>query len=274
MATSERLDIFGNKIVHGWSCCELSKIVIEPAPIDVIAYHEAGHAVVALYYARGVNGISVGQPTPEESHVYHDPPRPIGNIRIDPENLVAVWPLAVEDVFIECRIILGGPIAQAMYQGKSVREIDLGQDGEDFLSILKYLEDTRRTVPALQNVDLSYKQGTLEKLLLEASTVLKQRWATVERLAGELLKRQKLTREDVVSIVYPDETGKDVAKGRCCWQCKHYIRPQGLHILDRPIGEVCTRERRKDVYYFGGYRSYPGDKHTGPNDFCDRFEMS
>ena len=248
--------------------------MVKPTPIDVIAYHEAGHAVVALYYARNVIGISVGQPRPEESHVYHDPPRPIGNMRVDLDNLTAAWPLAVEDTFVECRIILGGPVAQAMHEGKSVREIELGQDGEDFLDVLKYLEDTRRAVPALQDADLSYKQGTLERLLLETFAVLRQRWATVERLAGELVKRRKLTGEHVISIVYPDDTGKDIAKGRCCWHCKHYIRPQELHILDGPIGEMCILDRRKDVYVFGGHRSYPGDKHTGPNDFCDRFEMS
>ncbi len=84
--------------------------MVEPTPIDVIAYHEAGHAVVALYYARNVIGISVGQPTSEESHVYHDPPRPIGNCRIDPDNLTAVWPLAVEDAFIDSRILWEDPL--------------------------------------------------------------------------------------------------------------------------------------------------------------------
>lgn len=246
--------------------------MVEPIPIDVIAYHEAGHAVVALYYARNVIGILVGQPRPDESHVYHDPPRPIGNMRVDPDNLSAAWPLAVEDIFVECRIILGGPVAQAMREGKSIREIDLGQDGEDFLSALKYLEDTRCAVPALQNADLSYKQGTLERLLLETFAVLGQRWATVERLAGELVKRRKLTGEDVVSIVYHDNNGKDVAKGRCCWHCKYYIRPKELFILDGPIGETCLIDRRRDVYIFG-HQPYPGDKHTGPNDFCNRFEM-
>lgn len=247
--------------------------MVEPTSIDVIAYHEAGHAVVALYYARNVIGISVGRPRPEESHVYHDPPRPIGNSRIDPDNLTAVWPLAVEDAFIECRILLGGSVAQAIHEGKSVREIELGQDGEDLLRVLKYLEDTRCAVPALQDVDLSYKQGTLERLLLETFAVLKQRWATVERLAGELIKRRKLTGEDVVSIVYPNGTGKDIGKGRCCWHCKHYVRPLELFILDGPIGEVCILDRKKNVYVHGR-QSYPGDKHTGPNDFCDRFEMS
>jgi hypothetical protein len=248
--------------------------LVEPTPVDVIAYHEAGHAVLALYYARNVIGISVGQPIPEESHVYHNPPRPtIGNSRIDPDNLTAVWPLAVEDAFIECRILLGGSIAQAIHEGKSVREIELGQDGEDFLNVLKYLEDTRRAVPALQNADLSYKQGMLERLLLETFAVLRQRWVAVERLAGELVKRRELTGEDVVSIVYPDDNGKDVAKGRCCWHCKYYIRSKELFILDGPIEEVCIIDRKKNVYIFG-HRSYPGDKHTGTNDFCDRFEMS
>ena len=246
--------------------------MVEPTPIDVIAYHEAGHAVVVLYYARNVIGISVGQPTLEESHVYHDLPRPVGNIRIDPDNLTAVWPLAVEDAFIESRILLGGSIAQTIYEGKSVREIELGQDGEDFLDVLKHLEDTRRAVPALQNADLSYKQGTLERLLLETFAVLRQRWAIVERLAGELVKRRKLTIEDVVSIVYPNGGGKDIGKGRCCWYCKHYVRPLELFILDGPIGEVCIIDRKRNEYAHGR-QSYPGDKHTGPSDFCDRFEM-
>lgn len=242
--------------------------LVEPIPIDVVAYHEAGHAVVALYYARGVTAISAGKPVPDESHVYHDPPRTVSNMRIDPENLADIWPLAVEDVFIECRISMGGPIAQAVYEGKSLRKINLGQDGDDFVSCLKYLDDVQRSVPILHNVDLSYKQDAFERLLLETTSVLKQRWVIVERLASELVKRRKLTGEDVVSIVYPNGTGKDTNKGHCCLHCQHYLRSH-----DGPIEEACIIDRKKDLNEHG-QRFYFGDKHTEPSDFCNRFEMA
>ena len=64
---------------------------------------------------------------------------------------------------------------------------------------------------------------------------------------------------------------KRLESGRCCWHCRHYIRPEELPMLDGPVTQVCTVERKAVLYDPDGF--HPGDKITQPDYYCDRFEF-
>ena len=60
--------------------------------------------------------------------------------------------------------------------------------------------------------------------------------------------------------------------GRCCWHCRHYIRPAVSILVDGPAGYVCTIDR--DPMDYGpdtGLRA--GERYMPPSGYCDRFEM-
>lgn len=64
--------------------------------------------------------------------------------------------------------------------------------------------------------------------------------------------------------------GKDLESGRCCWHCRHYIRPVETFRIDGAADTICTVNRKADTYPRTDVIN-PGDKLTPPNDYCDRF---
>ena len=59
---------------------------------------------------------------------------------------------------------------------------------------------------------------------------------------------------------------------RCCWHCRHYIRPLTIDLLDGPVTDVCTVDRFP-AQYLQPDQWHQGDKDVLPDDYCERFEI-
>ena len=68
--------------------------------------------------------------------------------------------------------------------------------------------------------------------------------------------------------------GRNIAAGRCCWHCQHYVRPyNGPRVqLDGEPRSLCMVDRQPN-HYAPKYQLQPGDKPMEPDGYCDRFEM-
>lgn len=67
------------------------------------------------------------------------------------------------------------------------------------------------------------------------------------------------------------EVRKSIDSCRCCWHCRHYIRPVA-DMLDGPATEICTVDRHGPSYRpLDQWQD--GDKPVLPDDVCDRFEI-
>jgi hypothetical protein len=86
--------------------------------IEITAYHEAGHAVVALCCGWQVNEIGPSSQSRGAGALHSGPP-PAGHYNITPDNLRSYWVRAVNKALIEVKIVMAGPLAEARLRRKS-----------------------------------------------------------------------------------------------------------------------------------------------------------
>mgnify|MGYP000302137784 CR=1 FL=1 len=135
----------------------------ETMDLDIVASHEAGHVLLAHYYGRKVYGAYLSEQSArhERSHVRFALTPHIREIHLDLDGLDARWPLAVRETLVTTRILLAGPLAQAVYQQKPYRDMAGGQDYGDALAELLRLERLRLSLPRPHRLDTSYKDANI-----------------------------------------------------------------------------------------------------------------
>ncbi len=101
--------------------------------IDITAYHEAGHAVCALWHKRYVEFVSVSYRSPGAGLMWysacsqqHNPFNPW----VSSESARAGWDIAVTKLQQDMRILLAGPLAEAKAVGKPLRSLGTISDLE------------------------------------------------------------------------------------------------------------------------------------------------
>lgn len=185
-------------------------INFEGSDLEVIAAHEAGHVLLAHYYGRKVYGAYL-QTRPlssrdrgERSHVRFAPTPHIQEVHLDLGKLHERWPLAVRETLVTTRIRLAGPMAQAIHQQKSYRDMAGGQDYRDALSELILLERLRLSLPQPQSLDTSYKhKDILDRLADDILTLLSASDYSyyLQLVAQGLLAKQELSAQQINEIL-------------------------------------------------------------------------
>lgn len=185
-------------------------INFEGSDLEVIAAHEAGHVLLAHYYGRKVYGAYL-QTRPlssrdrgERSHVRFALTPHIQEVHLDLGKLHERWPLAVRETLVTTRIRLAGPMAQAIHQQKSYRDMAGGQDYRDALSELILLERLRLSLPQPQSLDTSYKhKDILDRLADDILTLLTASDYSyyLQLVAQGLLAKQELSAQQINEIL-------------------------------------------------------------------------
>lgn len=150
---------------------------------ELIAYHEAGHAVAAHALGVEVEGVSIVED--EGSLGRSTTPLP-ENFDLSGEGADAV---------LENHLITGvaGAASEELLTGE-LSELT-GKDLEGVVELLMSLSDTGASV----KVDS-------EEALDKAKSILRDNWSSVQALAEALLEHEELDREGVLEVL--EETGR------------------------------------------------------------------
>jgi hypothetical protein len=146
--------------------------------IEHIAYHEAGHAVIAFRLGYEVKKVTI-KPNYRR--------RALGNAKVTHRG----WS---PDVI---RIDLAGPLAEALVNPSPFHEmIEAGSRGD-------WLETRRatRNFVALGFISGREKNAVIEELMHETRALVRRDQEAIARVAEALLARQTLTGDDIKRIV-------------------------------------------------------------------------
>ncbi len=180
---------------------------VQRSQLEIAAYHEAGHVVVALALGRAVRevGLHADWARCGSGWMDHSGPPRARDFKITPTNLRRYWVRAVNDAVIDAKICMAGPLAEARYTRRSLRDLGRFKDLEDIIDILTRVERVRQSVPVLADDSLAYyKRGLFDRIAIETAYLLGRRgtiWRAVGALAKALLLRQRLSRDEVIDVV-------------------------------------------------------------------------
>lgn len=177
-----------------------------PVSREAIAYHEAGHVLVAHYYHREVLHAALdpwgGQGA--ANHVEFAPNRALQLLARRAGSPTQLWPEALRQTQITVRILFGGPAAQALQQRVPFDQIDGGDDHHNAARTLWFLEDVRRKHVELAETDTEHRRpGALEALAGDARRVV-ERTANepfLTRIADRLLSATRIEGEEIRELL-------------------------------------------------------------------------
>jgi hypothetical protein len=111
--------------------------------IQATAFHEAGHAVMALYVGRQVAWVSVCGKYPGNGLCAHRPGGKPGSYAPwgGRGSAQAAWLESLERIKADMRILLAGPLAEAKALGKPLRALGAKSDLDNALRLGRRLED-------------------------------------------------------------------------------------------------------------------------------------
>ncbi len=180
---------------------------VQRSQLEIAAYHEAGHVIVALALGRAVREVGLHADWARCGSGWMDhagPPR-ARDFKITPTNLRRYWVRAVNDAVIDAKICMAGPLAEARYTRRSLRELGQFEDFEDVVAILTRLERVRKLVPVLADDSLAYyKRGLFDRIAIETAYLLGRRgniWRVVGALAKALLRKPHLSGDEVRDVL-------------------------------------------------------------------------
>lgn len=158
------------------------------SPERLTAYHEAGHALASELYGQVLTRVEiVGDSEHSGTTVALRFPSDTDEGQTSQATLKAV-----ED---QLRCVLAGTVAEMMVAGRE----DWDEPSEDLdvavRLAMKLVDDCEDVLPLLEDVRMDLER------------ILRERWAAVERLAEELIRRKSLSGAEVRQILESTLTG-------------------------------------------------------------------
>ncbi|MCH8919752.1 MAG: ATP-dependent zinc metalloprotease FtsH [Chloroflexi bacterium] len=217
---STELDEAFERIVAG---PERSKNLLSPEERRVVAYHEAGHALVmeSMPNADPVHKVSIvsrghalgyTMPLPERDRVLRS------KEALEEEIAGLMGGRAVEELL--CGSITTGA-ANDLERATALARAMVTQYGMSDELGLRIFAAGETSLPSWPPQQRDYAEGTalridaeikgiLDRAHDKAKAVLRERWATVARLAGALLEQETLERPDIERLLAENDPGTEV----------------------------------------------------------------
>src|SRR3972149_917140 len=161
----------------------------EQCHIDVASYHEAGHALAALYEGRQLFGIAVSLGDPGNGLcLCASRPASLFNLTNNSGTAQAAWMHTLSTTCADIRIYLAGPLAEARALGTPLRSLGARSDLEYCLNMavrLNHLGDFVSQFTEIALIDVEKIMDT-QRCKTRRWLARPKVWKTIELIAGIL----------------------------------------------------------------------------------------
>lgn len=171
---------------------------------SLAAYHEAGHAVVALHYGRIVLDARISKQRPGDGLVRFLPSAiPTKPSLPSRQEALVYWDCMLKAAEREAKIALAGPMAEAKLLRTPLRSLGARADLEDVLYVQAYLERLRVSLCGIVPISAAQIARFDKRMQLQTRQLLARPWCwrAITLLAHELTAWQYLTGHDVAETV-------------------------------------------------------------------------
>lgn len=172
--------------------------------LAAIAHHEAGHLLVCHYYGRALYGASIDADDHRNCWVEFAKSPFIDVVELSASEALALWPEIVRQALVTARIRFAGPLSQAVYEQVNYRHMDGGQDFNDVVYELLFLERLRLNIRPTEHLDASYRApDILDTLVTETATILRDaaQRPLYDATVAALLERRVLSERDINDLI-------------------------------------------------------------------------
>jgi len=169
--------------------------------VHVACYHEAGHAVAALFEQRQVGLVEVDYKKPGNGRVgYSRPPLAYAlNPHHSRGTALAAWEMGLAMGLSDIRILLAGPLAEAKALGQPLRALGAYSDLDRCRSIADALLERRQRLGKLAEIPETDQYQLLEpqRRYVRRWVGRPRAWYMITRLAERLRRYPVATRQTI-----------------------------------------------------------------------------
>ncbi len=171
--------------------------------IDITAYHEAAHAVVALYHGRGVEEVAVSMTEPGNGWTQMSVAEKLLLDDLAPGNIRAAW-LRTEAIYSAwIRILLAGPLAEAKLLNKPLRSLGARSDLIRAQRLFERLQAIHAGLTMYASLPMAIPETRRDVFRRETRQLVARPriWRMITALAQELIQRESVTADELTGIL-------------------------------------------------------------------------
>jgi len=171
--------------------------------LELTSWHEAAHAVVALYHRRPVHEVRISTRHPGYGCTRFGPRMRWPAFDHTPGNIRAVWIETLAKYQAEIRILLAGPLAEAKLLSTPLRSLGARSDLLRAEHCFQFLLDAHhylsRYCPLSATVptDLLARERQYTRHLIARPRY----WQAIEAIAAALLRRKRIQGADMTALI-------------------------------------------------------------------------
>lgn len=173
--------------------------------IELTAYHEAAHAVIALHYGWDVYTVNVHIYDPGNGHIWHSFPKSLKSIKWNGRDSEAMlyWQQILPLYKNYGRMLLAGPMDEAKVMSTPLRSIGATADLKKVRNLLFKLDHLRKSTLSHIDIPTDYRSKFFPKLQQETRRLLNdpKTWESIKVLADDLCDWGRLSGRDIAETV-------------------------------------------------------------------------